>query len=74
MRHNYFDEKQGYYSVGDGGDDNDNQVKCRPLEEKGKTFFGKCLVSIHILIITVYLSFARVMGPARALERSSKKM
>ena len=38
MRHNYFDEKQGYYSVGDGGDDNDNQVKCRPLEEKGKTF------------------------------------
>ena len=47
MRHNYFDEKQGYYSVGDGGDDNDNQVKCRPLEEKGKTFFGKRLVGIN---------------------------
>ena len=47
MRHNYFDEKQGYYSVGDGGDDNDNQVKCRPLEEKGKAFFGKRLVGIN---------------------------
>ena len=46
-RQNYFEQKQRYYSVGDGGGDNDNQVKCRPLEEKGKTFFGKCLVGIH---------------------------
>ena len=55
MRHNYFDEKQGYYSVGDGGDDNDNQVKCRPLEESGQNFFWKMPGGYSLMAIEMAL-------------------